>query len=575
MARNMGGGCWRASACNLPYGVMMLALCSVVVIGAGCSSASPPPFTEPPASRIVAARVETQPLSDSRQPCGSFIAHDLPHITRAATRTPALYESNGAGLAVGDLDGDGDLDIVLANLSDPNTLLWNEGNLQFRAEPLGEGRVRGLTIVDVDGDGLLDIVGTRQFDKPVWWRNTGMEGAARFEEVTLPDVNNWFYTLTFADLDGDGDLDLVAASYDTEIQKQQGLIFQYRGGGVGVFVYERHGASYRAYRLSNEADALAIALPDLNDDGRRDIWVAHDFNRLDDVWLQGDTLDEWTRFELPERISENPMSLDMGDIDNDGVAELFATDMKPVRQDAATLARWLPAMHRLTKPLTSADPQHAENMLLMRRSDGRWRNEAYERRVDATGWSWSGVFGDLDRDGWLDLYVVNGMIAAGLLDYLPDSELLEENVALRNVGDGHFAAAPEWRLGSSRSGRGMGMADLDGDGDLDIVVNNLVTPAQLFENRLCGGASLLVDLRMPGSANPFAIGAELTLITGMGRLTRDVRVTAGYLSGASSQVHFGLPDDVKVERLEVRWPDGAFSIVEAPLPQQRLLIVRQ
>ncbi|MFQ3630889.1 CRTAC1 family protein [Roseiflexus sp.] len=575
MARKMGRGCSRASVCNLPYDAMMLALCSVVVIGAGCAGVPSAPFTEPPASRVVAARVETLPLSDPQQPCSSFIAHDLPHITRAAPRIPALYESNGSGLAVGDLDGDGDLDIVLADLSGPSTLLWNEGNLQFRAEPLGEGRVRGLTIVDVDGDELLDIVATRQFDKPVWWRNTGMEGVARFEEMILPDVNNWFYTLTFADLDGDGDLDLIAASYDTEIQKQQGLIFQYRGGGVGVFVYERHGASYRAYRLSNESDALAIALPDLNSDGRRDIWVAHDFNRLDDVWLQGDTLDEWTRFELPERISENPMSLDMGDIDNDGVAELFATDMKPVRQDAATLARWLPAMRRLTKPLSSADPQHAENMLLVRRPDGRWRNEAYERRVDATGWSWSGVFGDLDRDGWLDLYVVNGMIAAGLLDYLPDSELVDDNVALRNVGNGHFVAAPEWELGSSRSGRGMVMADLDGDGDLDIVVNNLMTPAQLFENRLCGGASLLVDLRMPGNANPFAVGAELTLITGMGRLTRDVRVTAGYLSGASSRVHFGFPDDVDIERLEVRWPDGAFSIVEAPLPQQRLLIVRQ
>lgn len=514
------------------------------------------------------------PLRTSHEPCGSFVARDLPHITRAATRIPALYDSNGAGLAVGDLDGDGDQDIVLANLAGANTLLWNEGALRFRAEPLGNGRIRGLAIVDVDGDGLLDIVGTRQFDKPVWWRNTGVDDADRFVELTLPDVHNWFYAQTWADLEGDGDLDLIVASYDAEIQKQQGLIFQYRGGGVGVFVYERRGDGYISHRLTDQADALAIALPDLNGDGRRDVWVANDFNRLDDVWVQGAAIDEWTRFTLPERISENPMSLDLGDIDNDGVAELFATDMKPVRKDEATMARWLPAMRRLTKPLTSADPQYAENMLLVHSAAGRWRNEAYERRIDSTGWSWSGVFGDLDRDGWLDLYVVNGMIAAGLLDYLPGNELVEENVALRNAGNGRFVAAPEWGLGAQRSGRGMAMVDLDGDGDLDIVVNNLMTPAQLFENRLCGGASLLVDLRMPESANTHALGAELSLVTDRGRMTRDVRPTAGYLSGTAAQVHFGFPADAVLERIEVRWPDGLVSVIEAPPRQHRLLIVR-
>lgn len=554
--------------------ISALTLGIALVFGAGCTVAPGDSPATSQAARTVAAQVETQPLRESLEPCGSFVARDLPHVTRAATRIPALYESNGAGLAAGDLDGDGDQDLVLANLAGANTLLWNEGDLQFRAEPLGDGRIRGLAIVDVDGDGLLDVVGTRQFDKPVWWRNTGVDGAGRFEELTLPDVHNWFYAQTWADLDGDGDLDLIAASYDAEIQKQQGLIFQYRGGGVGVFVYERRESGYISHRLADQADALAIALPDLNGDGRPDIWVANDFNRLDVVWLQGAAIGEWTPFPLPERISENPMSLDMGDIDNDGVPELFATDMKPVRKDEATMARWLPAMRRLTKPLTSADPQYAENMLLVRGAGGRWRNEAYERRIDATGWSWSGVFGDLDRDGWLDLYVVNGMIATGLLDYLPGHELVEENVALRNTGNGRFTMAPEWELGAQRSGRGMIMVDLDGDGDLDIVVNNLMTPAQLFENRLCGGASLLVDLRMPGSANTRALGAELSLVTDRGRMRRDVRATAGYLSGAASQVHFGIPADAVLERLEVRWPDGAVSVIESPQRQHRLLIVR-
>ena len=125
------------------------------------------------------------------------------------------------------------------------------------------------------------------------------------------------------------------------------------------------------------------------------------------------------------------------------------------------------------------------NVLQVRDGGGRWENQATRRGVDATGWSWSARFGDLDQDGYLDLYVVNGMIATDLFGHLANGELVEENQAFRNRGDGSFQPAPEWQLGSTASGRGMLMADLDDDGDLDIVVNNLRGFAQLFENQLC------------------------------------------------------------------------------------------
>src|SRR5919202_1172853 len=160
--------------------------------------------------------------------------------------------------------------------------------------------------------------------------------------------------------------------------------------------------------------------------------------------------------------------------------------MKPYAQDVQTLARWRPMMEAMPPP-TQPGPQINENVLQVPRGDGSFCNEAYQRRVDATGWSWSGQFGDLDNDGFLDLYVVNGMIAQNLFGHLPNGELVEPNRAFRNQGDGRFRPAPEWGLGSTASGRGMLMADLDGDGDLDIVVNNLQAPAELFENRLCGG----------------------------------------------------------------------------------------
>jgi hypothetical protein len=118
------------------------------------------------------------------------------------------------------------------------------------------------------------------------------------------------------------------------------------------------------------------------------------------------------------------------------------------------------------------------------------------------------------------------------------------------------------------------MADLDNDGDLDIVVNNLRGPAQLFENRLCGGNGLTVDLHWPGSGNTRAIGARLALHTSVGIFYRDVRSGSGYLSGDPPQVHFGIPHNATLEYLEIRWPDGAVSLVRTPQSQLLLQITR-
>jgi hypothetical protein len=268
------------------------------------------------------------------------------------------------------------------------------------------------------------------------------------------------------------------------------------------------------------------------------------------------------------------MSFDQGDVDNDGRLELFATDMKPYDITTRTLASWLPMMATMPQTHAPGDPQVMENVLQVRGADGAFQKQGYTRGVSATGWSWSGKFGDLDNDGFLDLYVVNGMIAAELFHHLPADELVEQNQALRNLGDGTFAPAPAWGLGSTASGRGMSMADLDGDGDLDIVVNNLRSPAQLFENRLCGGASLEVDLHWPASRNTRAIGAWLALHTSAGTYYRDVRAASGYLSGDATRVHFGLPAGASIGRIEVRWPDGTLSAVEAPATHTLLTVTR-
>jgi hypothetical protein len=267
------------------------------------------------------------------------------------------------------------------------------------------------------------------------------------------------------------------------------------------------------------------------------------------------------------------MSFDWGDIDNNGSFELLATDMKPYDLGVKTLAEWLPMMATMRR-VPRGSPQRDENVLQVLEADHRYHNQSDERGIDATGWSWSGKFGDLDNDGFLDLYIVNGMIDIDLFDYLPGGELVEANQAFRNLGGETFASAPQWGLESTASGRGLSLADLDNDGDLDMVVNNLRSAAQLFENQLCGGAGLEVDLRWADSANTRALGAQLILHTSAGTYTRDVRAGSGYLSGDPARVHFGVPTGATLLRLEVLWLDGRVSSIEAPTTNTLLTITR-
>jgi hypothetical protein len=157
---------------------------------------------------------------------------------------------------------------------------------------------------------------------------------------------------------------------------------------------------------------------------------------------------------------------------------------------------------------------------------------------------------------------------------LPGHELVETNQAFRNSGDGRFVPMPDWGLDSTRGGRGMSIADVDDDGDLDIVVNNLNSPAQLFENQLCEGSSLEVDLFSPDSQNTRAIGATLMLHTDVGTYYRDVKAASGYVSGDAARIHFGFPKTAHLQQLEIRWPDSQVTMVDTPTINTLLKVTR-
>ncbi|MCA9988393.1 MAG: CRTAC1 family protein [Anaerolineales bacterium] len=533
----------------------MAALLLLVACGASVDEAMAP----------VAA--EVAPVALTAERCnGNFIAHTLAHTTDVPGGNDVrMFEANGGGVAINDLDGDGDLDIVLANHAGPNSILWNDGDLQFRREPLGEGDARAANIIDLDDDGRLDIIFTRTSSAPNFWHNMG-DGI--FMRELLPGVDKPLYAINWADLDRDGDLDFVAATYDAALLANFGHEFL-SSNQAGVYVYTNDEGTFRAQRLAEQAQALALALVDLNGDGRLDIQVGNDFAVPDFVWYWSD--EGWLAQEPYDTTTHSTMSLDFADIDNNGQRELFASDMHPYQEDSETMAAWDPVMSSMMDdPHPPDDPQTMANVLQMADGAG-WHDAAAALGVNATGWSWSSKFGDLDQDGFVDLYVVNGFMEQTTFAHLPDHELVEENQALRNEGGTGFAPMPRWNLGATASGRGMSMADLDGDGDLDIVVNNLRAPAQLFENQLCGGHSLQVDLFWPGSGNERAIGAALVLHSEEGSYYRDLKAASGYLSGDPARVHFGLPAGTNLT-LEIIWPDGLHSTI-TDLPIDSLVTV--
>ena len=559
--------------------IVMLVLGGILIVGvAGLGLLRTTVFRSTPATSptrplppLTPVTMTQKTLADPANCEGQFIQHNLGFAAGVRTREINTYLSNGSGVAVNDLDGDGDQDLVFAGVDRASAILWNQGDLQFKEERLADSLTRGVNIVDVNGDGALDLIFTHTLQDTIsYWRNLG-SGSPRFALETLPGVTMYAYTTAWADLNSDGALDLVTASYNTDL-KQHGLKEAELAEKAGVVVYTQQGGQFVPQRLSPDAEALSIGLLDLNDDGQLDIWIANDFLLPDQLWSRAGQA--WQPTQPFTQTSYSTMSIEWGDITNDGSVELFTTDMNPYDISPRTLAAWLPMITKLEQRHDPVDPQIMANALQVREPGGQRRNVALQSGVGATGWSWAGKFGDLDRDGFLDIYVVNGMIAANLFGHLPNAELVEENRAFHNQGNGTFELRPDWNLAATTSGRGMVMADFEGDGDLDIVVNNLRSAAQLFENRLCGGSSLAVDLRWPASLNTHAIGAQLELHTNQGVLYRDVRAASGYLSGDPTRIQFGFPTNAELLELQVSWPDGAVSQITDLKSQTILEVIR-
>ena len=338
-----------------------------------------------------------------------------------------MFDSNGSGVALGDLNGDLLPEIAFANLSEPNAILWNLGESRFTRNELSHQDSRAAAMVDVDGDGVLDLVFTRRLDPPVAYlsnvNTSGVDG--QFSISWLPGVAKTAYSMAWADIDRDGDLDLLTGSYDLELKALLEEAFEGQTNS-GVYWHEQRASQFHSHLLALHSQALALTVvPSV--DGVK-LTAGNDFLLPDGAWVWREG--EWHVDAPFAYTTQNTMSFSVGDVNNDGHLDLFAADMKPRVIDEDIMAAWQPVMAKMLEDPT--DLQITENVLQLQNADGTFINLAPDTGVAATGWTWSTQLADFDQDGFLDLYVVNGMNALEMFSHLPGNELVETNWAFRN-----------------------------------------------------------------------------------------------------------------------------------------------
>ena len=545
---------------------------------------------------------------------------------------------NGAGVALGDIDGDGLCDIYLCGSGLPNQLYRNLGNLNFTNVTEWAGLnfpaqfSTGAVLVDIDGDGDLDLLvnglgtGTRAFLN---------DGRGRFEESRNSGLSRVgaATSMALADMDGDGDLDLYVAHYRVSsarndplpphisarvengkvkiepadqffgILRSDGTIEVvekgepdrlYRNDGHGRFtaVSWTDGAFLdergKALTAAPEDWGLSVMMRDLTGDGWVDLYVCNDFFRSrDQLWI-GDGHGHF-RAADPLRWRSMPlasMAIDAGDLDRDGIDDFLVVDM--LSRDPAMRQRQRANLVKLDRGLPLRDPRYQpeilQNTLQLGQGEGGFSQVAQYAGLAATDWSWSVVFLDVDLDGWEDILVGTGnghdvldMDAQNALDHPSAGDarrgiqfyppLPQNKLAFRNRHDLTFEeTGAAWGFSASGITHGMALADLDNDGDLDVVCNNFNAAASVHRNNSI--ASRLA-VRLAGNApNTRGIGARIRVFGGAVPMQQQQIMAGGrYLSSDAPQRTFAA-GNATVLSVEVSWPSGRIDRLEGVEPNQ-------
>ena len=577
--------------------------------------------------------VHATPLAERPVTDGALFERLDPEVTGLAFENTLLpehsypYLNNGAGVAIGDVDDDGLPDVYLVSRDGPNRLFRQTA--PFRYEDItdragvdgGEAWGAGATFVDIEGDGDLDLYVCNTEAPNLLYVN---DGSGVFEERGAEfglDLVAASEMAAFADYDRDGDVDVyvltnrvfsgtlaqeiradvrpptdtaktveqmapripdmhkvegrwvIPAEYRDFVTEVAGRL--YYGGQPDVLLRNDGGRFVDETDKSGIADhgmGLSATWWDYDADGWPDLFVANDLESPDQLYRNnGDgTFEDVTSVALP-RLAYFGMGSDAADINNDGRIDLIVADMSSTTH---LKSKWVMGdMGRRRHALENTRPQQQmRNALFLNTGTDRFLEVAAMTGVASTDWTWAVKFGDLDNDGWVDLYATNGIprfdMNPDMLDQIRGTPrqiqvriarsippLPEQNLALRNTGALDFEPTGDaWGLADSGVSQGAAFADMDRDGDLDLVVNNL-GEAWLYRNRGSSGASVVVALRGVRS-NRLGLGARVTVETAGGTQVRELTLARGYLSSDEPLLHFGLGDHEAIETLRVEWPSG-------------------
>ncbi len=510
----------------------------------------------------------------------------------------------GTACSITDVDGDGHLDIYVSNTESPNLLYINRGDGTFdeRAAEFGLDHVGASTMpafADYDNDGDMDLylATNRVFAPTVWQPLLNSVKLPSAIKKTVADMAPEITPDTVKITRDDHGQPIVPKGLEDHLIALQGRLFF---GGQADRLYRNDGGKFvdvtEQAGIHDHSMGLSVTWWDYDDDGWLDLYVANDLESPDALYHnKGDGTFELVTSKALPHLPYFGMGSDAGDIDQDGRFDLIVADMamrthydaKMIMGDMGDRA-WF---------LENADPpQIMRNALYMNTGTGRFMEAGYLTHTAKTDWTWVVKFGDLDGDGWLDLFATNGIPR---FDNDPDlnprfrelwrkgrlKEALElarnvpavpeQNVALRNEGTTPGTppdfedVSTKWGFDAKTLSHGAVFVDLDRDGDLDVVINDMNGPARVYENQT-GEDHHQVLVRLVGRGrNPWGIGTRLTAYAGNLRLERLLTRTGGYYSTDEPLVHLGLGANRKIDRLIARWPSGAVQEYD-DLPADRL-----
>jgi enediyne biosynthesis protein E4 len=485
-----------------------------------------------------------------------------------------LLETTGTGVAMFDYDNDGLPDLFFVNGTtlegfpageEPRPRLYrNLGGARFedvtRASGLHEqwGWGQGACTGDYDNDGHEDLLVT-YYGQNRLFRNAG-DGS--FEDVTTragltQNRLRWNTGCAFLDYDRDGRLDIFVANYidldlataptpDSGLCRFKGLpvacgppglkgganiLYRNRGDGRFEDVSESSGIT-RALGTY----ALGVSTLDFDDDGWTDLYVANDSNPSALYRNRGDGTFEDIGVKAGCALSQDGkpqagMGVGIGDFDRNGTMDIVKTNFAG---DTSTL--------------------YANT------GDGFCEDRTFEGGLGTnTRWlGWGAGFADFDNDGWLDIFLTNGHVYPEVRQLRGDAGYEQRKVVYRNV-KGIFEDVSE-RLGppatTPKAGRGTAFGDIDNDGTIDVVVSNVHDTPDLFLTRAPAGHRWLLLKLVGTTSNRSAIGARVRVTAGDSTQVHEVRGGGSYLSQNDLRVHVGLGTATRVDRLEIRWPNG-------------------